>query len=154
MFIRFVWDRPHPTVPAEAGMFDAYWRVRETAVPEPGPSRGRRGRNPCVDRVRRRHALALRAAATPFNRLRMPVFAGSDRVRGARGALFWFPADAAWPGQAKGTVVMDAWGLVHELARWGIEIRTIESRDPGRLLWSDPHQVLAMPEAPVPRAFR
>lgn len=153
MYIRFVCNRPHPRVPAEAGIFDAYWRLGETLEAEVSPRISRRGRGPRFNRVRNRHYLALRAAVAAFTDLDGPKLRGAGRLRGGRAGLFWFRTDAAWQGHHTGTVVQDAWGLVYELARWGVEIRAIESADPGRVLWSDPYQVLAVPSGPVPRAF-
>ncbi|MEO0995230.1 MAG: hypothetical protein AAFX62_15655 [Pseudomonadota bacterium] len=70
MYLRFVWNRPHPRVAAEAGMFHAYW------------------------------ALLDRIEPTLFDQVRPWRQVPRDRMlrrRGAKAALFWFPARAALP---------------------------------------------------------
>lgn len=156
MYIRFVSARPHPRVEAEAGMWDAYWRLRRQFDPQFEDVLGRRIRHVPEKRTLRRKWLALLDAAEPFRRLRCPESRGPARVRGGRRALFWFKPAAGWAavGRGPGTVILDARALAGQMARWGIEIREITIRDPGTVLWQDDDQVLAIPRGRVPRAFR
>ncbi|MEO0622339.1 MAG: hypothetical protein AAFU49_09795 [Pseudomonadota bacterium] len=153
MYLRFVWNRLHPRVAAEAGMFQAYWalldRIEPTLFDQVRP-----WRQVPRDRMLRRRWLALRDAAAAFADMDAPEMRGPRRLRGAKAALFWFPARAALPKSQPGTVVLAARAMAWELARWDVEIREITTRSPGEILWCDPHQVLARPTEPVPRAFR
>jgi hypothetical protein len=67
--------------------------------------------------------------------------------------LFWFKAEAAFPGHEKGSVVRRARQLAEVLTEAGVEIRELQSPDPGTILWQDTKQVLAQPIEPVERAF-
>ena len=156
MYIRFVSAHPHPRVEAEAGIWDAYWRLRRHVDSQFEDALGRPIRHAPEKRTLRRKWLALLDAAEPFHMLRCPALRGPARVRGGRHALFWFKPTAAWKkaGRGPGTVILDARALAGQMARWGIEIREIAIRDPGTILWQDAHQVMAIPQGPVPRAFR
>jgi hypothetical protein len=68
--------------------------------------------------------------------------------------LFWFTADSAFWGQEKGSVVRRARQLGEVLTAAGVEIREIETDDPGGIIWQDYYQILARPTSPVERAFR
>jgi len=150
MYIRFVSARPHPLVAAEAGIFDAYWRVQDNADPRLNRPSSKMPRH----RSLRRRWIALLDAADELSRLAPPQVRGKGRIRGANRALFWFKQDARWwDTRSPGTVVLSARELAHQLSFWGVEIREISTHNPGRVLWENSYQVLAAPADPVPRAF-
>jgi len=153
MYLRFVSSRAHPRVPAEAGIFEAYWRLKATLDPRLDKQSRRLAEPMLRHRVLRRKWLALLDAAEPFRRLGMPVLRGPARDRRARQALFWFKPDARWRGRAPGTVVLDARAFAGQLARWQVEIREIRTAEPGEIIWDDRYQILAIPKCAVPRAF-
>lgn len=132
-------------------MFDAYWKLGERLAGRLEDAWAVRNDR----RLRRdRHRwLALEASARPFNELGMPRLRGPGRLRGGRAGLFWFDEDSAWQGCRRGTVLLSARAMAFEMSRWGIEIREIRIAAPGRVLWRDPYQVLAVPHGTVPRAF-
>lgn len=134
-------------------MFDAYWRWQEALDFDPRRPL-RRGPWP-RDRVARRRYLAVVEAARALGPIgQAPALRGPGRVRDGRAALFWFREAAAECGRSPGQIVFRARDLAYALAAVGIAVREIAVRNPGRVLWSNRYQVLAMPEAPVPRAFR
>lgn len=159
MYIRFVSARPHPLVHAEAGLFEAYWHILDTADARLGKKPGRLQERMPRHRTLRRRWIALPEAGRNLSSLGRPQLSGPDRVKGGKRALFWFRANAGWrrgwdeKSTSPGTVIFDARELAHRLTVWGIEIREITTRSPGQVLWQDEHQVLAVPEKPVPRAF-
>ena len=154
MYTRFVWDSQHPRVDAEAGIFDAYWKIRDRfyAVGDAG-SNVHRKRDLSWRRDRRKW-LALDAAVREFGSLRSPFRESKTIHRQGQDALFWFIDDAGYVGHAKGTLLLTARAVAHELSKWDVEIRELHCRHPGEILWQDHDQVLAKPIGTVPRAFR
>ncbi len=146
MYIRFICDRPHPTVAARAGIFFAYWRLLDHHKDEDFRVR-HRGRPGNASRVQRRRRLSLNDAAEAVEHLPAPKMRGPERVRHARKALFWFRETAGWDRSAPGTVILDVRWFAAELSRWGVQIDEICRPDPGRIIWQDRFQVLAIPQA-------
>ena len=144
MYIRFVCDRPHPTVAARAGIFHAYWQLLDEYDDADfrAPHRGWRGG---AARTARRRWLALREAGRALGNLPSPQLRGRGGIKGANKGLFWFRANAGWDKSAPGTIILDARSLAMQLSRWGVAIREISRRDPGEIIWQDRFQVLAIP---------
>jgi len=84
-----------------------------------------------------------------------PPLHGKARTSEIRKSLFWFKAKAAFWGHPAGSVVRRAQDLARVLTEAGVEIKEIRVQDPGRIIWEDSKQVLALPVlGQVPRAFR
>ena len=149
MYIRFVSARQHPAVDAEAGIFFEVWELMDSSAYWKNVVRG----SPSYRSSRRRRK-ALYQSFDAFDDLGTPKLTGRGRLRDATRALFWFKAEAKWEhSRHKGSVVISARDLVRDLRYWGVEIREVSVECPGRILWQDDVQVLAVPEHPVPRAF-
>ena len=153
MYTRFVWNRPHPKLDAEAGIFDAYWTIerRLDAVGGAG-SRRQRQETPNWRRERQRW-IALRSAVREFGSLQIPFRGGRPVHPEWKRALFWFVDDAACVGHAKGTILLTARAVAHELSKWDVEVRELHREDPGEVIWNDGDQVLAKPPKDLGRAF-
>ena len=86
--------------------------------------------------------------------LAYPKFTGRQRTSNIRKSLFWFKEDASFYRHEKGSVVRRARDLARVITEAGVEIREIRVRDPGRIIWEDMKQVLALPETnQIPKAF-
>lgn len=84
-----------------------------------------------------------------------PRLTGKLRTSAVRKSLFWFKEDARFWNDKKGSVVRRARELGDALTLAGCEIREIRHPAPGRIVWQDLDQVLALPkpDQTVPRAF-
>jgi hypothetical protein len=139
-FVRFVSADPHSTVDAELGMFTARDRI---------DFRSQRGA------IQRAHDEAWYwFSSSGGGGLHLPRLQGKARTREVRKSLFWFKAEAAFFGHEKGSVVRRARQLAAVLTEAGVEIRELQSTDPGTIVWQDTKQVLALPTTAVERAFR
>ncbi|WP_171174484.1 hypothetical protein [Ruegeria sp. HKCCD8929] len=86
--------------------------------------------------------------------LMYPRLKGKARTPNVRKSLFWFREDALLFSREAGSVVMRARELAAAITLAGCEIREIKLNDPGRIIWEDSRQVLALPEQrKIPRAF-
>ncbi len=138
-YVRFVSSEQHPTVDAELGMFEARDRIDFSQ---------KKGS------IQRAHDEAWHWFSPEGNGgLHRPNLHGKARTQAVRKSLFWFVADAAFWKQEKGSVVHRARMLGEVLTEAGLEIREIETDDPGEIVWQDYKQVLARPTSPVERAF-
>ena len=138
-FVRFVVDRPHPTVDAELGMFTALEEI------DFGLQRGS---------VQRAHEEAWYwFSKTGGGGLYRPRLTGKLRSQAVRKSLFWFKADASFSYRDKGAVVTRARQLARAMCAAGVGVRELHVDDPGLIIWEDQRQVLARPTAPTPRAF-
>lgn len=140
MFIRFVGNSPHPTVDAELGMFAARDSI-DFSQQKGG--------------VQRAHEEAFYwLSASGGGGLTYPRLRGKARSADIRKSLFWFREDATFFRRPAGKVVVRARELAVTMKMAGCEIRELRTDDPGRIIWEDNLQVLALPDAgSIPRAF-
>lgn len=140
MFVRFVCNRPHPTVDAELGMF----AVRQ----EIDFSR-------CKGSIQRAHEEAWYwFSPSGGGQLTYPRLKGKVRTPDVRKSLFWFKEEATFFLSDGGRIVDRARRLAEALTLAGYEIREIRLRDPGRIIWQDSKQVLALPgDIAIPKTF-
>lgn len=142
MYVRFVCAVDHPTAEGELGMFEARKRIDFSLM------------KGSIQRAQE-EAFWWFAAQYGGPGLAYPRMKGKVRTRNVRKSLFWFTEDAAFHGYRKGSVVCRARDLAWAITQAGVEIREIRMSNPGRLLWGDRLQVLALPEpGSVPRAFK
>lgn len=138
-FIRFVVDRPHPTLDAELGMFAA---LEDIDFDEQKRS------------VQRAHEEAWYwFSPNGGGRLYRPRLSGKLRSQSVRKSLFWFKADGTFAWKDKGAVVRRVRQLAQVMGDAGVEVRELHTDDPGQVIWEDMKQVLARPSGPVGRAF-
>ncbi|MEP1230426.1 MAG: hypothetical protein ABJG88_07100 [Litorimonas sp.] len=84
-----------------------------------------------------------------------PKLKGKQRTSNVRKSLFWFKEDANFWGYENGSVVRRARDLAQVISDAGVEIREISVKNPGRVIWEDTNQILALPEnVHIPRAFK
>lgn len=140
MFVRFVSNRPHPNINAELGMFAARDHV------DFSKQKGS---------IQRAHEEAFYwFSADGGGGLTYPRLKGKVRTPDVRRSLFWFREDAKFFRREAGSVVVRARELAAVLTLAGCEIREIGTRTPGKIIWEDSRQVLALPNFErVPRAF-
>ncbi|WP_428651481.1 hypothetical protein [Roseibium sp.] len=140
MFVRFVCNRPHPTVDAELGMFTARDEIDFSQL---------------KGSVQKAHEEAFYwFSSKGGGQLKYPKLRGKQRTYEVRKSLFWFKSDARFFLSDGGRMVDRARQLAAALTVAGCEIREIRMRDPGKILWEDSNQVLAFPgETAVPKAF-
>lgn len=139
MFIRFVCAQKHPTLEAELGMFAARDQIDLSLLP---------------GSLQRAQEETFFWFSKRGPGLLYPRLTGKLRTRNVRKSLFWFKEDASFWGYPKGSVVQRARDLAKVITESGIEIREIRRSDPGRVIWQDLKQVLALPDPKgVPRAF-
>jgi hypothetical protein len=103
-FVRFVSADRHPTVDAELGMFTARDSVDFSAL--------------CGGLQRAHDEAWYWFSARGGGGLYLPRLQGRARTREVRKSLFWFKAEAAFPGHEKGSVVRRARQLAEVLRSW------------------------------------
>jgi len=138
-YVRFVVNRPHPTIDAELGMFTA---LEDIDFEKQKGS------------VQRAHEEAWYW----FSRdggggLYRPRLTGKVRSQAVRKSLFWFKTDGGFKWNDDGAVVRRARQLAQVMGDAGVEVREIQSDNPGDVVWEDMRQVLARPSGPIERAF-
>ena len=139
VFIRFVVDRPHPTLDAELGMFTA---LEDIDFDEQKGS------------VQRAHEEAWYwFSRSGGGGLYRPRLTGKVRSQAVRKSLFWFKAEAGFAWKDRGAVVERARQLAQVMEAAGVEVRELRTSDPGEVVWEDMKQVLARPSGPIQRAF-
>ena len=140
MFIRFVCSRPHPTLDSELGMFAARQEIDFSQM---------------KGSIQRAHEEAFYwFSMSGGGGLLFPKLKGKQRTANVRRSLFWFKEDANFWGYKKGSVVRRARDLGQVMTDAGVEIREISVKNPGRIIWEDTKQVLALPEnIQIPKAF-
>ena len=140
MFIRFVCSLPHPNVDAELGMFAARDRIDFSAQ---------------KGSIQRAHEEAFYwFSPSGGGGLTYPKLKGKVRTPDVRKSLFWFREDAKFFRREAGHVVVRARELASALTLAGCEIRELRMKNPGKIIWEDHLQVLALPDSrSVPRAF-
>lgn len=140
MFIRFVSKRTHPNIDAELGMFAARDYVDFSR--EKGS-------------IQRAHDEAFYwFSADGGGGLTYPRLKGKVRTPDVRKSLFWFREDAKFYSREAGSVIVRARELASVLTLAGCEIRELRTRSPGKIIWEDSRQVLALPDfETVPKAF-
>ncbi|MEL7271998.1 MAG: hypothetical protein AAGK33_01050 [Pseudomonadota bacterium] len=143
MFIRFVSNNPHPTLDAELGMFETRKDIDFSQF---------RG---SVQKANEEAFYWFTAASG--GGLAYPRLKGKVRTPNVRKGLFWFREDGRFfaPNSLNGKSVIDqARNLAAALRMAGCEIREIRCKDPGRIIWEDRLQVLAVPKfEKIPKAF-
>lgn len=139
LFVRFVCAENHRTADAEAGMFYAIEKLDLTDA---------------KGSVQRAFDEAW-YWFSPQGKggLYRPRMKGKARNQAVRRSLFWFRAEAKFFDSRGGLVVDRARQLADVVTSAGVEIREIQTRDIGELVWEDKFQVLALPTMPVPRVF-
>ncbi|MBW8636539.1 hypothetical protein K1W69_04990 [Hoeflea sp. WL0058] len=141
MYVRFVCADDHPTAEGELGMFEAR-RWIDFSVQKGSIQRAQED------------AFWWFAAKHGGPGLAYPSLKGKSRTRNVRKSLFWFVEDSAFPHYEKGSVIRRARDLAWAITQTGAEIREIKTADPGRIIWRDWVQVLALPNpGSVPRAL-
>ncbi len=140
MFIRFVCNRTHPNIDAELGMFAARDYV------DFSQQKGS---------IQRAHEEAFYwFSADGGGGLTYPRLKGKARTADVKESLFWFREDAKFFHREAGSVIVRARELASVLTLAGCEIREIQTKSPGKIVWEDSRQVLALPDSKkVPRAF-
>lgn len=143
MFVRFVCNKSHPNiVGAELGMFTARDRIDFSSQ---------------KGSVQKAHEEAWYwFHPNGGGGLRYPHLKGKVRTPEIRKSLFWFKKDAtfSFTDRSAGKVVDRAQELASALTLAGCEIRKIEVKNPGQILWEDSNQVLAFADpAEIPNAF-
>jgi len=140
MYVRFVCSQPHPTLDAELGMFAARDKIDFSKL---------RGS------LQRAHEEAFYwFSAHGGGGLLYPRLSGKFRTSKIRRSLFWFDEQASFWGHSKGSVVRRARDLARVITEAGVEIREINAKDPGEIIWKDSKQILALPVLDqIPRAF-
>ena len=138
-YVRFVVDKPHPTLDAELGMFTALEEI------DFDTQKGS---------VQRAHEEAWYwFSPDGGGGLYRPRLTGKLRSQAVRKSLFWFKADARFAWKEKGSGVRRARQLAQVMGEAGVEVRELHPDDPGDIVWEDLRQALARPSGTIPRAF-
>lgn len=141
MYVRFVCNKPHPTLDAELGMFAARQEIDFSQF---------------KGSIQKAHEEAFYwFSPNQAGQLHYPRLKGKVRTPEVRKSLFWFKEDAKFFLSDGGHIVHRARQLANALCLAGCEIREIRMREPGKILWQDSKQVLAYPgDIAIPRAFK
>ncbi|MGF1503208.1 MAG: hypothetical protein ACFBSD_15480 [Paracoccaceae bacterium] len=128
MYLRFVSGIRHPYADAELGIYIAADAVRRDDHP---------------DWLQDAFLEALDGA---FAGMRVPPCVGGAETRDGRRALSWLRADNA---ARVARMRHFAWVL----GEMGLQVGMLKSRSPGRIIYCDADQVLAVPRQRIARAF-
>jgi len=139
MYIRFVCEKPHPTVDAELGMFAARDDIDFSSL---------------KGSIQKAHEEAFYwFRSNGGGGLIYPKLTGKTRTQEVRKSLFWFKENATFGGRRE-RVIDRARQLASALTLAGCEVREIRTADPGKIIWQDMKQILALPgRTGVPKAF-